>query len=187
MRSIAGCWLPRNRTRDRPQPPEPDAPEPNAAHAPGASLWGDEAAPGDASADGALDPTTLFHRARTALEAGRTAEAATGLILALRASPVLAPATLDLLAGRNEPILALVRGDAQRVVGREVEAMRDHAAAAGGLADGPATTDDLAHPAEPAPGATDAEDAERDAWVDAQAALELDPNALPPTPVQEDP
>jgi hypothetical protein len=88
----------------------------------------------DAAAGDAFDPTTLFHGARMALEAGRPAEAGTGLILALRAEPSLAPAVLDLLAGRGEPILALVRGDAQRIVGREIEAMRDHASAAGGLA-----------------------------------------------------
>ena len=84
----------------------------------GPSLWGDDAGvPGDPDD---LDATTLFHRARLALEAGRAAEAGTGLILALRASPGLAPAVLDLLAGRGDSILALVRGDAQRIVGREV-------------------------------------------------------------------
>ena len=110
-------------------PLEPDLP---AALASGPSLWGDEAAvrPPD---DEAIDPTVLFHGARIALDEGRTSEAATGLILALRASPGLAPAVLDLLSGRSEPILSLVRGDAQRIVGREVEAMRDHAVAAGAL------------------------------------------------------
>jgi hypothetical protein len=112
-------------------PFEPGVP---AALASGPSLWGDDAAGMDAAAGDAFDPTTLFHGARTALEAGRSAEAGTGLILALRAEPGLAPAVLDLLAGRSEPILALVRGDAQRIVGREIEAMRDHATAAGGLA-----------------------------------------------------
>jgi hypothetical protein len=97
-------------------------------------LWGDDATGLDAATADLLDPTVLFHRARVALETGQPSEAATGLILALRASPGLAPAILDLLAGRSEPILTLVRGDAQRIVGREVEAMRDHAAAAGSLA-----------------------------------------------------
>ena len=55
-----------------------------------------------------------------------------GLALALRADPALAPAVLDLLAGRAEPVLALVRGDAHRIVGHEAEATRDYAAAAGG-------------------------------------------------------
>ncbi|HET7702423.1 MAG TPA: hypothetical protein VFK35_03425 [Candidatus Limnocylindrales bacterium] len=109
-----------------------------AAISGGPSLWGDDAA-GAAAVEDALDPTTLFHRGRVALEAGQAPEAATGLLLALRASPGLAPAVLDLLAGRSEPILVLVRGDAQRIVGRELEAMRDHAAAAGGIAD-PAET-----------------------------------------------
>jgi len=33
------------------------------------------------------------------------------------------------LAGRPEPVLALVRGDAHRIVGHEAEAMRDYSAA----------------------------------------------------------
>lgn len=101
----------------------------------GPSLWGEDASGADAAAGDALDPTTLFHRGRVALDADRPAEAATGLILAMRASPGLAPAVLDLLAGRREPILVLVRGDAERIVGREVEAIRDHAAAADALDD----------------------------------------------------
>jgi hypothetical protein len=114
-------------------PPGPFEPGVPAALATGPSPWGDDAAGMDAAAGDVFDPTTLFHGARMALEAGRPAEAGTGLILALRAEPGLAPAVLDLLAGRGEPILALVRGDAQRIVGREIEAMRDHATAAGGL------------------------------------------------------
>jgi len=96
----------------------------------GPSLWGDE----DVSmAAAALEPTTLFHSGRLALERGRNEDAATALILALRGAPGLAPAVLDLLAARGEPILELVRGDAQRIVGREAEALRDHASAASGL------------------------------------------------------
>jgi hypothetical protein len=117
-------------------PFEPGIP---AALATGPSLWGDDATHLDAATADLLDPTVLFHRARAALETGQSSEAATGLILALRASPGLAPAILDLLAGRSEPILTLVRGDAQRIVGREVEAMRDHAAAAGSLGAGEAS------------------------------------------------
>jgi hypothetical protein len=89
-------------------------------------LWDDE--PGDdAFADGGgFDAERLFHRARAALDDGQAGIAATGLILALRAAPELAPAVLDLLSGRAEPILVLVRGDAKRIVGREAESMRDH-------------------------------------------------------------
>ncbi|HUQ78647.1 MAG TPA: hypothetical protein VM427_07230 [Patescibacteria group bacterium] len=118
------------------------------------SLWGDDADGSDAALADALDPTILFHRGRVALEAGRTAEAATGLILALRSTPGLAPAVLDLLAGRSDPILVLVRGDAQRIVGHETEAMRDHAAAAGAIGgdpadDGRGPADDRRGPTEP--------------------------------------
>ena len=63
------------------------------------------------------------------MEGGRPGQAAAGLALALRADPTLAPQVLDLLAGRSEPVLALVRGDAHRIVGHEAEATRDYAAA----------------------------------------------------------
>lgn len=114
---------------------EPAVHEPLEAGVPavivgGRSLWGDDE---PILAAAVLDPTTLFHAGRVALETGRPQDAATALILALRASPGLAPAVLDLLAGRGEPLLVLVRGDAQRIVGREAEALRDHAAAASGL------------------------------------------------------
>jgi hypothetical protein len=96
------------------------------SHGPG--LW-DEAdeEPSDATP---VAPMELFHQARTALDEGHPDAAATGLLLALRSQPSLAPAVLDLLAGRSEPILVLVRGDALAIVGRSAEAARDHAAAA---------------------------------------------------------
>jgi len=75
------------------------------------------------------DPAELLARARAALEADRPGQAAAGLALAMRAAPTLAPAVLDLIAGRSEPVLALVRGDAHRIVGHEAEALRDYAAA----------------------------------------------------------
>ena len=149
----------RSHVSDRDAEPTHDPFDPGvpAAIASGPSLWGDDAAGSAAAVEDALDPTTLFHRGRVALEAGQAPEAATGLLLALRASPGLAPAVLDLLAGRSEPILVLVRGDAQRIVGHEIEAMRDHAAAAGGIADpaetapdAPASQTPPADPIEPA-------------------------------------
>jgi hypothetical protein len=75
------------------------------------------------------DPAELLSRARAALEANRPGQAAAGMALALRADPGLAPAVLDLIAGRPEPVLALVRGDANSIVGHGAEAMRDYAAA----------------------------------------------------------
>jgi len=155
-----------------------------ASLATGPSLWGDDAA-ADLAAGDLLDPTVLFHGARAALEAGQPAEAATGLILALRASPGLAPAVLDLLAGRGEPILALVRGDAQRIVGREVEAMRDHAEAAGAVS--PTESARAEHLAEAeAEAEADAEseaDPGPDLGAESGADLDLD---LATIPVQED-
>jgi len=96
-------------------------------------LWDDDPAERSRSAGGGVDAETLFHRARSALDDGQSGTAATGLLLALRSSPELAPAILDLLSGRAEPILVLVRGDAQRIVGREAESMRDHSTAARGV------------------------------------------------------
>jgi hypothetical protein len=123
--AVAGAWG--DAEAEVHAPLEPGVP---AVIVGGRSLWGDEE---PMLAAASLDPTSLFHAGRVALETGQTQEAATALILALRASPGLAPAILDLLAGRGEPLLVLVRGDAQRIVGREAEALRDHAAAASGL------------------------------------------------------
>jgi hypothetical protein len=75
------------------------------------------------------EPSELLARARAALDADRPGQAAAGLALAMRAAPTLAPAVLDLIAGRPEPVLALVRGDAHRIVGHEAEALRDYTAA----------------------------------------------------------
>lgn len=100
-----------------------DAASPEAV---GPGLW--EAHQGTV-AQALPDPAELLARARTALVADRPGQAAAALALALRAEPGLAPAVLDLIAGRPEPVLALVRGDAHRIVGHEAEAMRDYAAA----------------------------------------------------------
>jgi hypothetical protein len=94
------------------------------------------------------DPAELFARARAALEANRPGQAAAGLALAIRAAPSLAPAVLDLIAGRSEPVLALVRGDAHRIVGHEAEALRDYAAAVAAIGL-ERRSDDLAGSAEP--------------------------------------
>jgi hypothetical protein len=75
------------------------------------------------------DPAELLARGRAALDAARPGQAAAALALAIRAEPSLAPPVLDLLAGRQEPVLALVRGDAHRIVGHEAEALRDYVAA----------------------------------------------------------
>jgi hypothetical protein len=69
---------------------------------------------------------------RAALEGGEADEAAVRLGLVLRVAPALAPAVLELIEGRTERGLALVRGDAYRLVGREIEARRAFTEAARG-------------------------------------------------------
>jgi hypothetical protein len=95
------------------------------------------------------DPAELLARARDALAADRPGQAAAGLALAIRAEPSLAPAVLDLIAGRAEPVLALVRGDAHRIVGHEAEAMRDYAAAVAAIGMERRTDDIPTEPVEP--------------------------------------
>jgi hypothetical protein len=56
------------------------------------------------------------------------------LALILRLDPTLAPAVLDLILARTEPAAAILRGDAQRLLGRHLEAEAAFAAAAEGLA-----------------------------------------------------
>ncbi len=67
---------------------------------------------------------------RAALEAGDVIDAGVRLALVLRIAPALAPAILDLVGDRHDPALALVRGDAYRLVGRELEARQAYADAA---------------------------------------------------------
>jgi tetratricopeptide (TPR) repeat protein len=89
----------------------------------------------DGLTDGASDlpvGDTELGLGRAALEAGDPDEAAVRLGLVLRVAPVLAPAVLDLIEGRTERGLALVRGDAYRLVGREIEARRAFTEAAHG-------------------------------------------------------
>jgi hypothetical protein len=115
-----------------PTRPAPEPPAPVSLTSEGAiGLWGDPSemhAPTDAvlpSASEALD------RGRDAIESGDLAEASVQLALVLRLSTPLAPAVLDLVADRPEPELAFVCGDAYRLVGRELDARRAYARAAG--------------------------------------------------------
>lgn len=86
---------------------------------------------------------------RAALRANDIQEAAVRLGLVLRVAPGLAPAVLDLIDGRTERALALVRGDAYRLVGRELDARRAFAEAArGGAWLAPPPDDHSAHPSE---------------------------------------
>ncbi len=90
--------------------------------------------PGDADDPAADDPAAVaaalrepiveLDAARSALSEGRPASAAIRLALVLRMEPSLAPDVLDLIADRSGPAFDVVRGDAYRIVGHEVEAQR---------------------------------------------------------------
>lgn len=167
--------------------------EVDAASAEAQAELGDGAAPSDQAGPGLWDADhiavapavpdagVLFARARAALEANRPGQAAAGLALAIRAAPSLAPAVLDLIAGRSEPVLALVRGDAHRIVGHEAEALRDYAAAVAAIglerrSDDQAGIAELVETPEvdaPGPSAEDAAE-------DAQEASETDDEPIEP-------
>jgi len=68
-----------------------------------------------------LDPRAELDRAREEL-GSKPEQAFLRMGLALRADPTLAPAVLDAVHLRREPAAALLRGDAQRLLGRHLEA-----------------------------------------------------------------
>jgi hypothetical protein len=98
-----------------------------------------EAAPGAAArrprgAAPSLDQDPVAELAQAKAELPTDPERALlRLALTLRLDPTLAPAVLDLVAHRREPIAALLRGDAQRLLGRHLEAEAAFAAVAAGL------------------------------------------------------
>jgi hypothetical protein len=81
---------------------------------------------------GQLDPQAEIVRARTELES-RPERGFLRLALVLRHDPTFAPAVLELLRLRREPAAALIRGDAQRLLGRHLEAEAAFDAAAESL------------------------------------------------------
>ncbi|MDO8485950.1 MAG: hypothetical protein Q7S35_13495 [Candidatus Limnocylindrales bacterium] len=85
------------------------------------------------SDDGATelpDPAGELDAARVALIAGSLDEATLRFALVLRLAPALAPAILEATDGVSGPTINVVRGDAYRLVGLEMEARRAYAAAA---------------------------------------------------------
>jgi hypothetical protein len=79
-----------------------------------------------------LDPLAELARARAELET-RPDRAFLRLALVLRHDPTLAPSVLEALHLRREPTAALLRGDAQRLLGRHLEAEAAFDAAAESL------------------------------------------------------
>jgi hypothetical protein len=82
------------------------------------------------------DPVAELARARAELST-QPEQGLLRLALTLRLDPTLAPAVLDLVAGRTEPLAAMLRGDAQRLLGRHLEAEAAFASAAAGLGEEP--------------------------------------------------
>lgn len=89
----------------------------------------------DATDQGAPAPSPLpapeeaLELGRAALQDGRRHEAAVAFGLVVRLAPALAPAVVAALAHDRSAELALTRGDALRLVGRETEALRAFAEA----------------------------------------------------------
>jgi hypothetical protein len=129
------------------------------------------------------DPAELLARARAALEADRPGQAAAGLALAMRAAPTLAPAVLDLIVGRSEPVLALVRGDAHRIVGHEAEALRDYAAAVAAIGLERRSDDQSAEPPE---GSSPESSPEADASPEPSDEVSAEPPETEEEPIDPD-
>jgi hypothetical protein len=81
---------------------------------------------------GQMDPAAELVHARNELST-KPERAILRLSLVLRHDPTYAPAVLDILHLRREPSAALVRGDAQRLLGRHMEAEAAFDAAAESL------------------------------------------------------
>ncbi len=88
--------------------------------------------PTDRRKKGQLDPAAELARARTELDS-RPDQAYLRLALVLRHDPTFAPMVLEALHLRREPAAALLRGDAQRLLGRHLEAEAAFDAAAESL------------------------------------------------------
>jgi hypothetical protein len=80
-------------------------------------------------------PASEMAAATASLADGRYGDGAVHLAIALRLASALAPAVLELVEAseRRTPELELVRGDAYRLVGHELEARRAYATAATGV------------------------------------------------------
>lgn len=156
-------------------------------------LWDDGVEPDPATRE-LPDPAVELEAGMAALVAGRFDEAALRFGIALRFAPALAPAVLEATASARASSLSVVRGDAYRLAGHEMEAREAYLVAAhGGLPErrrrvrvraakpGAATTDSDIAPLENA-------DLEAVAGADAQAApVDPAPDPAPDLPDEREP
>jgi tetratricopeptide (TPR) repeat protein len=100
----------------------------------GPGLWDQKGAPRITGAE-LPDAQAAIAAATAALADGRFGDGAVHLAIALRLASALAPTVLELVEAseRRTPELELVRGDAYRVAGHELEARRAYAIAATGV------------------------------------------------------
>jgi hypothetical protein len=100
----------------------------------GPGLWDQKGAPRIPGGE-LPDAQSAIAAATAALADGRFGDGAVYLAIALRLASALAPTVLELVEAseRRTPELELVRGDAYRVVGHELEARRAYAIAATGV------------------------------------------------------
>ena len=122
--------------------PAPPEPSPAAAAAAAAAarqatgpmtlgFWDDDETVDPGPAD-LPEPAAALEAGRAALVAGSLEIAALHFGLALRLAPALAPAILEATGGARGPAIAIVRGDAYRAAGHELEARNAYAEAARG-------------------------------------------------------
>ena len=148
----------------------PHGPEVDDATTTTLTLWGGDAG-SEIEAASLPEPTEELQAARAALANGALDEAALRFSLALRAAPALAPAILEATGGARSAALILVRGDAYRSLGHEMESRQAYAVAAGG-----GLPDRRQHPRVPAAAAA----VESEQAADPAAAIEADPQGAPP-------
>lgn len=98
-------------------------------------LWDRDAEEAGMPEGDAPDAASELAAAKAALADARHGSAALHLALAMRRATGLAPAVIDLVEAteRRTAALEIVRGDAYRLVGHELEAQRAYAAAAAGI------------------------------------------------------
>jgi hypothetical protein len=132
-----------DRPADPPAPTEQNGsptnvgvPTPPTASAPASGpmtlgLW-DDGLTEDPAARDAPDAALELEAGRAALVDGAFDQAALRFAIALRFAPALAPAVLEATAGARAPSVSIVRGDAYRLAGHEMEAREAYLVAANG-------------------------------------------------------